>query len=116
MAVTRVDMTVTKANPPGKTLFHTTAYSADWQGGEVAVAAPTAGSIYIERLVVFVGAAITFTLGDGTKTYTFVGTAEGTMYDLNFEDAPLKFAATTALTGTGSGAGACFTDVKGFVS
>lgn len=114
MAVTAVSLTVTKANPKGKTLFHETAYSADWQGGEIAKAAPSSGSIYIERMLVFVGAAITFVLGDGTKDFTFVGTAEGTMYDLHFKE-PITLAATTALTGTGSGAGACFVDVEGFV-
>lgn len=114
MAVTAVSLTVGKANPLGKTLFHRTAYSADWSGAEVVVAAPSANFIMIERMVVFVGAAITFVLGDGSTDWTFVGTAEGTVYQLNFKE-PVRLAATTALTGTGSGAGACFVDIEGFV-
>lgn len=110
-------MTVAKANPPGKTLFHKTGYSADWSGGGAAavVAAPAAGANYITRLTVSVLAAITFTFGDGSTDFTFAGTAEGTVYDLKFNE-PIKFAATTALTGTGSGAGAVVVDVEGFVS
>jgi hypothetical protein len=115
MAVTAVSLTVAKANPPGKTLYHETAYSASWSGGEIVKAAPTSGAIYIERMVVCVGAAITLVLGDGTSDWTFVGTAEGTTYHLDFRE-PVRLAATTALTGTGSGAGACVVDVEGFVS
>lgn len=114
MAVTAVSLTVAKANPKGKTLFHETAYSADWSGGEEAKAAPSAGAIYVERMDVFVGAAITFVFGDGSTDFTFPGTAEGTMYHLVFKQ-PVRFAATTALTGTGA-AGACFVDIEGFVS
>jgi hypothetical protein len=114
MAVTNVALTVAKANPPGKTLFHVTSYSADWSGGEESKAAPTSGAIYIERMMVFVGAAVNFVFGDGTKDWTFVGTAEGTVYNLVFKN-PVKLANTTALVGTAA-AGKCLVDYEGFVS
>jgi hypothetical protein len=108
---------VAKSNPPGKTLFHKTGYSADWSGGGAAavVAAPAAGAIYVERIVASVLAAITITISDGTTTITLAGTAEGAVYYFDYKY-PVKFADTTAITVTGSGAGAAVVDIEGFVS
>lgn len=115
MGVTAVTLTGAKKNPSGKTLFHGTAYSADWQSGENAIAAPAAGALYIERMLVVVVGAITFVLGDGTTDWTFVGSAEGVAYPLVFKN-PVRLTATTALIGTGSGAGGCVVDAEGFIA
>lgn len=122
MAVTATAPTVAKKSPSGKTLFNVCAYSADASGAEVIKAAPSSGSIYIERMTVFVGAAITVTIGDGesssaveTIAWNLVGTAEGAMYIFNFLQ-PVRLTALKAFTIDASGAGAVVVEAEGFVA
>jgi len=64
--------------------------------------------------VIVIG-AITLVLGDGTKDWTLVGSAEGIPYNFEFKR-PVRLADTTALVGNASAGGGCFIDVEGFVS
>jgi len=122
MAVSATAPTVAIANPKGQTLFNVCAYSADASGAEVIKAAPASGAIYIEKMTVFVGAAITFTLGDGedssaveTIAWNLAGTAEGTMFVFDFKY-PVKLTDLKAFVMDASGAGAVVVNAEGFVA
>ena len=122
MAITATAPTVAKKSPPGKTYFNVCGYSANASGCETIKAAPSAGSIYIERMTVYVGAAITVTIGDGEDTsavetisWNLVGTAEGAFYEFNFKR-PVKLTAVKAFTVDASGAGAVVVEAEGFVA
>jgi len=122
MAVTATAPTVAKADPRGKTLFNVCAYSADMQGCEEIKAAPSSGAIYIERMTVYIGAAITVTIGDGEDTsavetiaWNLAGTAEGAFYTFNFLR-PVRLTALKAFTVDASGAGAVVVEAEGFVA
>jgi hypothetical protein len=118
MAVTLTNPVAAKALA-GKTFWKACAYSADWSNAEV-IKAATANNIYITRMTVAVLAAITFTLGSGedssaveTIAWTFAGTAEGTVYTLNF-DTPVKLEDAKPFVGDGSGAGAVVVEAEGW--
>lgn len=95
--------------------------SADLSGCEQLVAAVGGKSIYVERLVVSFGAAVTVTLGAG-KTDTAVTTvlvgplygAANTTIELTFTR-PIKLAAATALTADSSGAGDVTILAQGYI-
>jgi hypothetical protein len=121
MAVTQVDLTVPTV-VHGKTLWHVSAYSADWSGAEVVKAAPTTGAIYVTRMLVAVLAAITVTIGDGEATsavetiaWNLEGLAGGVVYDFMF-DTPVKLTDAKALTADASGAGSMVIEAEGFIS
>ena len=122
MTVSATAPTVATMSPSGKTLFNVCAYSADASGCEAIKAAPAAGSIYIERMTVFIGAAITVTMGSGKATtavetisWNLIGTAEGTMFIFDFKY-PVRLVALKAFYIDASGAGAVVVNAEGFVS
>ena len=115
MAITATAMNLGRKNPAGKTLFHVSFSSADASGGEIVKAAPTSGSIYIEKYQVSYDADAIGTLGDGTTNIQFVGTATGLANPVIEPKTVLKMAATTALTLT-AGAGNIAGFVEGFVA
>lgn len=96
--------------------FCVNGYSADAQGNEELVAAPTGGkSIYLRRLRIFCIAAITVTINEGTDAifgpFAFAATA-GSPIDLVFGE-EVKLTAETALNVDASGAGAVCVVVEG---
>lgn len=115
MAVTTTAVTVTSpyaANTGGVTPWQVNAYSADASGCEVIVAAPATGSeLIVARLVIYIGAAITVTIGSGasvgaveTTVLGPLGGAVGT-YVLDCRERPIQLTAAKALTFDASGAG-----------
>jgi len=97
------------------------ATSADASGCEQLVAAPGSGkALVVTRLIIYLGAAITATIGAG-KSGTAVeavvvgplGGAAGT-YDLDCRTRPIVIAANKALTVDTSGAGALCVYVEGY--
>lgn len=122
MAVVPKTLIVGKVSPSGRTYFAVSASSADAQSAEVAKAAPTAGSIYLEHLVVQVHGDILVDIGDGedssaveTIALQLYGTAEGSVFDIRFIR-PIKLTAVKALTFDASGAGPISILAEGFVA
>lgn len=122
MSITVRTITPAKVNPPGKTFFHLSGTSADASGAETLKAAPASGSIYIERMTVYVGAAITVTIGSGIDTgavetiaWDLPGIATGVVYQFVFLR-PVKLVALKAFAVDASGAGDIVVEAEGFVS
>ena len=95
--------------------------SADLSGCETLVAAVTGKSIYVERVAVSFGAAITVTLGEdesssGVDTVRIgpIYGAANTTVPLVFSR-PIKLTTATALTADGSGAGNVTIVVQGYI-
>jgi len=101
--------------------FVANGYSADWSGCEQLVAAVTGKSIYVEKIYISSGAAITLTIGAGETGGAVTNEVIGPVYmaansQAAFEfSRPLKIAAATALVADGSGAGAATIVVQGFI-
>ena len=115
MAITVQAMTLPKKAAAGKTFFGISFYSADASGGEEIKAAPTAGSIYIERLSgIVLDADGTIVIGDGTTDIKIIGSVTAPIpITIDFKY-PVKLAATTALSVTAT-AGAISGYVEGFI-
>lgn len=101
--------------------FSVNGNSADLSGCETLVAAVTGKSIYIDRLAISFGAAISVTIGAGETTGAVTTVLAGPIYgaanstvELNFKR-PIKLAAATALTADASGAGNVTIVAEGFI-
>jgi len=95
--------------------------SADLSGCETLVAAVAGQSIYIERIAVSFGAAITVTIGEGESSDGVDTVLIGPLYgaansslELVFTR-PIKVTAATALTADASGAGNVTVIVQGYI-
>lgn len=127
MSITLVSNNVAKSG------FVVNGNTADLSGCETIVSGVTGKSIYIERIAVSFGAAITVTIGAGELTPTTTTTtvapgrwdvstvlvgplygAENTTVELVFTR-PIKLAAATDLTADASGAGNVTIVVQGFI-
>ena len=101
--------------------FVANGYSADWSGCEELVAAVTGQSIYVEKVYISSGAAITLTLGIGETGGAVTNELIGPVYmaansNTFFEfTRPIKLTAATALVADGSGAGAATIVVQGYI-
>lgn len=102
--------------------FVANGYSADWSGCEQIVAAVTGKSIYIERVYISSGAAITLTLGAGETGGAVTNELIGPIYmaanstaAFDYFGRPIKVTAATALVADGSGAGAATIVVQGYI-
>jgi hypothetical protein len=95
--------------------------SADLSGCETLVAAVAGKSIYLERIAVSFGAAISVTIGAGETTGAVTTVLVGPLYgaanttvELTFTR-PIKVTAATALVADSSGAGNITVLVQGFI-
>lgn len=95
--------------------------SADLSGCEQLVAAVAGKSIYVERLVLSFGAAVTVTVGAGENAGSVTTVLVGPLYgaanttaELTFTR-PIKLAAATALVADSSGAGAVTILAQGYI-
>lgn len=104
------------------TRWRKAATSADASGCEEIVAAPGAGyNLVIEKLIIYIGAAITVTVGSGETGPGSVegdkigplGGAAGT-YSLDITDDPILLTANKSLTFDASGAGNVCVYAKGY--
>jgi hypothetical protein len=124
MAVATNAINVTSArnaNLGGITPWQINASSADASGCEAIVAAPGAGyALVVERLVIYIGAAISVTLGEdenaGAVAAVLVGPLGGAAgtYVLDCRDRPIQMTANKALVFDASGAGAVCIYAEGF--
>jgi hypothetical protein len=101
--------------------FFSNGNSADLSGCETLVAAVAGKSIYVERVAVSFGAAISVTLGAGETTGAVTTVLVGPLYgaanttvELVFTR-PIKLAAATALVADSSGAGNVTITCQGYV-
>jgi len=115
MAITLVTDSVDRAG------FVANGNSADLSGCETLVSAVAGASIYVEKISVSFGAAITVTIGAGETTGAVTTVLIGPLYgaanttiELVFTR-PSKVAAATALTADASGAGNVTIVVQGYI-
>jgi len=115
MSITATTLTVAVPNPPGRTLFAISFYSADASGTETIKAAPATGkAIYITNLQVAADVAGTISVGDETTDIKVIATDTGLTHNISFTR-PIKLADATPLVVSGS-AGPVSGIVEGFVS
>lgn len=122
MAVTTNAVTrVLKPLGKGGDCWAVNASSADASGCEAIKAAPGAGySLVIERLVVYIGAAITVTFGEdensGAVAATLIGPLGGAAgtYELDCRHRPIEMTTNKGLVIDASGAGAVCVYAEGY--
>lgn len=103
------------------TPWQVNASSADASGCEAVVAAPGAGyALVIERLIIYIGAAISVTLGEdenaGSVAAALIGPLGGAAgtYVLDCRDRPIQMTTNKALVFDASGAGVVCIYAEGY--